>query len=124
MTVIPALRVRERATLDHWTQAFGLRLHAAYPPEGDALDHAELELGGGWIMAGLDREEGVGQPPGTGSVYWVLGDAAAVDALHARAVAAGCASVRAPNDPPYGGRECSLRDREGNLWSFGTYRPA
>lgn len=121
--VIPTIRVRERATLQHWVDAFGLELQAVFPDEGTAVDHAQLRLGEGWVMSGTEREDGVGQPPGTGATYWVLTDAAAVDAVHERAVAAGATSLRPPNDPDYGGRECSLRDREGNLWSFGTYAP-
>jgi uncharacterized glyoxalase superfamily protein PhnB len=122
-SVIPSLRIRDRSTLEHWVDAFGLELQAVFPEEGDVVDHAQLRLGLGWIMAGSAREGGVGQPPGSGAMYWVLDDAAAVDALHERAVAAGATSIRPPNDPEYGGRECSLQDREGNFWSFGTYAP-
>ncbi|WP_026909625.1 VOC family protein [Patulibacter minatonensis] len=121
--VVPTLRIRDRATLQHWIDAFGLELTAVFPETGELVDHAQLRLGDGWVMAGSVREDGPGQPPGTGAMYWVLPDAAAVDALHERAVAAGAESTRPPNDPEYGGRECSLRDREGNLWSFGTYAP-
>jgi uncharacterized glyoxalase superfamily protein PhnB len=121
--VIPVLRVHERSTLQHWVDAFGLELHAVFPPEGDEVAHAQLRLGDGWIMAGTAREEGVGQPPGSGATHWVLDDTADVEAIHERAVAAGATSLRPPEDPDYGGRECSLQDREGNLWSFGTYRP-
>jgi len=32
--------------------------------------------------------------------------------------------VSEPHDTDYGARECALRDPEGNLWSFGTYRGA
>lgn len=122
-SIIPALRVRQRDTLQHWVDAFGLELHAVYPEHGDHVDHAELRLGDGWIMAGSDREGGVGQPPGSAGLYWVLDDEAAVDEIHERAVAAGATSLRPPSAPDYGGRECSLQDREGNLWSFGTYAP-
>ena len=31
--------------------------------------------------------------------------------------------VREPVDQDYGGRDYSVRDLEGNLWSFGTYDP-
>lgn len=121
--VVPVIRVRERSTLQHWVDAFGLELHAVFPAEGPQVDHAQLRLGDGWLMSGTVRDEGIGQPPGTGATYWVLEDAAAVDAIHDRAVAAGAVSLRPPDAPDYGGRECSLRDREGNLWSFGTYAP-
>lgn len=120
---IPTFRLRERATLQHWVDAFGFELHVVVPADGPQVDHAQLRLGDGWIMAGSHREDGVGKPPGSGATYWVLDDPAAVDVLHERAVAAGATTVQAPNDPEYGGRECSLEDREGNLWSFGTFRP-
>jgi uncharacterized glyoxalase superfamily protein PhnB len=32
--------------------------------------------------------------------------------------------VRELTDQDYGSREFAARDPEGNLWSFGTYRPA
>jgi uncharacterized glyoxalase superfamily protein PhnB len=46
-----------------------------------------------------------------------------VDAHYARAKAAGAQIVRELEDTPYGSREYSVRDLEGFLWSFGTYRP-
>ena len=46
-----------------------------------------------------------------------------VDAHHARAKAAGAEIVRPLADTDYGAREYSVRDLEGNLWSFGTYDP-
>jgi uncharacterized glyoxalase superfamily protein PhnB len=120
--VIPTIRVSSREVLDHWVEAFGLAVEAVYG-EGDRVDHAQLRLGDGWVMAGTAREDGVGQPPGTAATYWVLDRAEDVDAVHERAVAAGARSLRAPEDQDYGGRGCSLADRDGNLWSFGTYRP-
>lgn len=46
------------------------------------------------------------------------------DALHDRAVAAGAETVMGLVDQPYGSREFAARDGHGNVWSFGTYRPA
>ena len=120
--VIPTIRVSSRDVLDHWVEAFGVEIQAIYG-EDDRVDHAQLRLGDGWIMSGTSREEGVGQPPGSGAMYWVLDSEAEVDAVHERAVAAGATSLLAPQNPEYGGRACSLADREGNLWSFGTYAP-
>ena len=45
------------------------------------------------------------------------------DAHHDRAVAAGARVVHPLTDQPYGSREYGVRDSEGNVWSFGTYRP-
>jgi uncharacterized glyoxalase superfamily protein PhnB len=57
---------------------------------------------------------------GPSSTYVVVDDP---DAHHERAVAAGAEIVRELTDTDYGSREFSARDPEGNLWSFGTYRP-
>jgi uncharacterized glyoxalase superfamily protein PhnB len=59
-------------------------------------------------------------PPGSGAVYVVVDDP---DAHHDRAVAAGAEVVRPLADLDYGSRDYAARDPEGNLWSFGTYRP-
>jgi uncharacterized glyoxalase superfamily protein PhnB len=45
------------------------------------------------------------------------------DAHHDKARAAGAEIVRELTDEDYGGRDYSVRDLEGNLWSFGTYDP-
>jgi uncharacterized glyoxalase superfamily protein PhnB len=52
------------------------------------------------------------------SIYAVIDDP---DAHHGKARAAGARVVRELEDTPYGSREYSARDLEGNLWSFGTY---
>jgi uncharacterized glyoxalase superfamily protein PhnB len=59
--------------------------------------------------------------PGPVAVYVVADDP---DALHERAVVAGAEIVMGPVDQPYGSREFAARDPHGNVWSFGTYRPA
>jgi uncharacterized glyoxalase superfamily protein PhnB len=46
-----------------------------------------------------------------------------LDAHCARARRAGARIVREPVDTDYGSRDYAARDPEGNLWSFGTYRP-
>ncbi len=57
---------------------------------------------------------------GNDSFYVVTDD---VVAVYDRCVAAGVEILQAPNEQDYdpGGLMCSLRDHEGNLWSFGTY---
>ena len=46
------------------------------------------------------------------------------DALFARCTAAGAEVAQELRDEGYGSRGFSVRDPEGNLWSFGTYRGA
>jgi uncharacterized glyoxalase superfamily protein PhnB len=120
--VIPSLRFRSRDSILWLSEAFGFELQAMYPEDGEPVDHAQLRFGDGWIMCGT-REGGVGQPPGSGAAYVVVDTDAEVDAIHTRALAAGATSIREPEDMDYGGRGASLRDPEGNLWSFGSYRP-
>ena len=43
--------------------------------------------------------------------------------MPAEAVAAGAEIIIELKDEDYGGRGYTARDSEGNLWSFGTYRP-
>lgn len=45
------------------------------------------------------------------------------DAHHERARSAGAEIVRELRDEPYGSREYSAHDPEGNVWHFGTYQP-
>src|SRR4051794_13454747 len=99
MFVIPSLRVSARATINFWVEAFGAELLAIYPEDAtDVIDHAELRLGSGRVMAGTPREDGLQQVVGGTSLYWVMDDATEVDAIHGRAVAAGAESLRAPYD--------------------------
>ncbi|MFD5397144.1 VOC family protein [Streptomyces sp. NPDC127097] len=44
------------------------------------------------------------------------------DEVCARARAAGAEIIEELSDTDYGSREFGVRDPEGNLWSFGTYR--
>jgi uncharacterized glyoxalase superfamily protein PhnB len=113
-TIYPTFRYRDaRAAIDWLGRAFGFEPLAVHPPEGDTVHHAELSLDGAVIMLGS------GDPKGSTS-YIATED---VDARFERAVAAGADVVRPLNDTDYGSREFSVRDPEGHVWSFGTYRP-
>ena len=124
-TVWPAFRAHDAHGLIRFlADALGFEVTAVYA-DGDAVAHAELAWppGGGVMLGSVrdDPDDAWPARPGTSAVYLVSDD---VDGVHARAVAAGAVSVREPHDPPHGGRECSVRDPEGNLWSVGTYRGA
>jgi len=123
-TIYPTLRYRDaRAAIDWLQRALGFELVAVHDGENGAVAHAELAFGAGIVMLGsagggdtrLDR--GVG----CASVYLAAED---VDALFERATAAGGTVMRALEDTPYGSREFSVADPEGNWWSVGTYVPA
>lgn len=128
-TVWPTFRAKDaRGLIRFLVEAFGFEETAVFG-EGERVDHAQLSWpAGGGVMLGSVRGDGDVWcvQPGTSGCYVVVTDDqdvdAAVDALHARAVAAGAEVVRAPADQDYGSREFVARDPEGNLWSFGGYR--
>ena len=67
-----------------------------------------------------DADNPWNQPLTTQGLYVALDG---VDAHYAQAVAEGAEILRPLADTDYGSREYTARDLEGNLWSFGTYRP-
>jgi uncharacterized glyoxalase superfamily protein PhnB len=74
------------------------------------------------VMLGSSAEgrELFNQAAGSYSLYLVVDDP---DAHHDRAKEAGAEIVLGLKDEDYGSRGYTARDPEGNLWSFGTYRP-
>jgi uncharacterized glyoxalase superfamily protein PhnB len=105
-------------------RAFGAEPTAVYPPEPDQpLVHAEVRVGTGIVMLSDVARAGESPfaMPGPVAVYVVVDDP---DALHDRAASAGAEIVRGLTDQEYGSREFAARDPHGNVWSFGTYRPA
>jgi uncharacterized glyoxalase superfamily protein PhnB len=126
--VWPILSFRDaRAASDFLTSAFGFEERAVHARDDDpsVVEHAELRwpLGGGVMFgtAGKDDSPFGRRAPGNDSVYVVCDDP---DGLFARATAAGAEVVRGLVDEDYGSRGFTVRDPEGNLWSFGTYTGA
>lgn len=124
-SVWPVLCYRDaRAAITFLTQAFGFEERAAYEREGDSsiIEHAEMRwpLGGGIMFGTAGKDDSAfGQlEPGKHALYVVCDDP---DALYARATAAGAEVVKGLVDADYGSRGFTVRDLEGNLWSFGTY---
>ncbi|CAN5351547.1 VOC family protein [soil metagenome] len=106
-----------------WLSAIGFIEHATYRDEQDpsVVHHAEwLWPGGGGVMFGSERPDGVVQNVGGSAAYLVTDDP---DAVFDRAVAAGAAVVQAMGDQYYCGRGGTVEDPEGNQWSFGSYQP-
>jgi uncharacterized glyoxalase superfamily protein PhnB len=121
-SIIPSLRYNDaRRAIDFLEQAFGLRAQMVVDGEDGAVAHAQLVYGDGMVMLGSARDDDAGgSHVGAGWLYVVVEDA---DAHYAQAKAAGAEIVRELEDQDYGSRDYSARDLEGNLWSFGTYRP-
>lgn len=123
--VWPILSYRDaHAAMAFLHDAFGFEQTAAFARERDPsiIEHAEMRgpSGGGIMLgtAGKDESPFGQRAPGNDSVYVVCDDP---DGLFARATRAGATVVRGLADEDYGSRGFTVRDPEGNLWSFGTY---
>lgn len=117
------LNVRDADAMIEWLKALGFTEHATYRDEADAsiVHHAEwLWPNGGGIMFGTRRDDSPIVGAGPAAAYLVTDGP---DAVFDQAVAAGATVVRAMVDQDYGGRGGTVRDPEGNLWSFGDYQP-
>jgi uncharacterized glyoxalase superfamily protein PhnB len=125
-TIWPALAYADApAAIRFLVEAFGFVETLVVPGDGGReIAHAELRWPeGGGVMLGStgDDNEFSRRKPGMTSIYVVTD---APDALFDRATAAGAEVVRGLRDEDYGSRGFTVRDPEGNLWSFGTYRGA
>lgn len=111
-----------RGLIRFLVDAFGF-VETAVHGDGDRVEHCELSWpAGGGIMLGSvhdDPERVWRLQPGTFGAYVVTDEP---DALYERAVKAGATVVKEPVDTDYGSRDFIVKDPEGNLWSFGTYR--
>jgi uncharacterized glyoxalase superfamily protein PhnB len=126
-TVIPFVRYADApAAVDWLCDAFGLERQLVVPGEEGRIAHAELVHQNGMVMLGSTRDDVLGMKTArelgaaNQGIYVVIDDA---DAHFERARAAGAEIVQEPADQDYGSREYICRDPEGNVWSFGTYRP-
>lgn len=124
VTVWPVLIYDDaRAAIAFLVEAFGFERRAIYNVEGDEsrILHAELRWPGGGIMLG---STGAGSEPFASLarcpvVTYVVTDQP--EALFKRSTSAGAEVVHELRDEDHGSRGFTVRDPEGNLWSFGTY---
>jgi uncharacterized glyoxalase superfamily protein PhnB len=117
------------AAVEFLTAAFGFVPKGVYtePDDPSRIVHAQLDWPpGGGVMFGSagrhDDDDSWVDSAGHAQCYCVTETDDDVDRVFERAVAAGATVVRKPEDQGYGGRGCTLRDPEGNQWSFGSYR--
>ncbi len=127
VTMYPFLRYQDAPAAITWlVQAFGLEARGVHPGPDNTIAHAEIGYGGSCLMLGSAKQDDLGLKTArelgavTQGIYVYVPDP---DEHYARAKAAGAAIVYELRDTEYGSREYGARDLEGNLWSFGTYRP-
>jgi uncharacterized glyoxalase superfamily protein PhnB len=122
-TIYPVLKYEDaHAAMDFLERAFGVERGPVHEGENGGVAHAELTFGDEFVMLGSTSEGDprFNQGAGRTSIYLVVDDP---DRVHERAKGAGAEIVMPPTDQDYGSRDFVARDPEGNLWSFGTYRP-
>ena len=119
--ITPYLSVRNAAkAIEFYRRAFGAVETMRLEDPSGRVSHAELELDGAkWMLADEHPEmafvgpEALGGTTVTLSIY--VED---VDALAARAIAAGAKSLKPITDEFYGERVAQLADPFGHRWSF------
>jgi PhnB protein len=114
--VTPYLVVNDaKAQIEFLTRAFDATLRMKLDMPDGSVGHAEMTVFGGLVMMG---QAGPQHPPMPAMIHLYVAD---VDAVHARAVAAG-GTVHTPvRDQFYGDRSGSVRDANGNVWSIATH---
>ncbi len=124
--LMPYLVVRDAdAALAFYAKAFGLEKRMAMPgPEGKTM-HAEMTWKDSVVMFGPFREspEMAHRPPVISKVVSPIGlylYCEDVDAMFARAVAAGAKEVKPTQTQFYGDRTCTVEDPDGYQWTFAT----
>ena len=117
--LVPYLAVRGgTAALDWYRDVFGAVEVMRFTGDDGRVGHAELQVGDvRWYLADEYPDIGVVGPATLGntsvSLHLSVDD---VDALHARAVAAGAENERPPSDESHGSRQSSFRDPFGHRW--------
>ena len=127
-TIIPTLRYRDApAAIEFLQNVLGFEAELVVDGEGGIIEHAQLRHGTGMVMLSSFRDNEYQQaiddgrdPAGTGATYVVVSDPYA----HAdKARSFGATIIMEPEEQDYGGAAYTLKDHEGNVWSFGSYNP-
>ena len=119
----PHIAIRDKRAaeaIDFYAKAFGAAEVTRVPADdGVRLMHAHLHINGASLMMHDEFPEYVSEPSGKPegvTLHLQVDDA---DAWYDRAIAAGAASVMAPEDMFWGDRYAQVRDPFGHLWSIG-----
>jgi uncharacterized glyoxalase superfamily protein PhnB len=127
LEVFPMLCTRDAAkAIAFYTSVLGAEETFRLSEPSGRVAHAELKLGTTTLMLADEYPEWGFHSPlafgGTGSMLHLHVDN--VDALLARAVAAGATVLREPTDEGHGERQAKFRDPFGHEWLLGHQREA
>ncbi len=106
------------------TDGLGFVVTALHRDDAGLVQHAEARWpDGGGVMFGTRGKPGAWGALGPQGVYVAAAEAATVDAAWKRLSERDDVEVlQELHDTDYGSHEFGVRDRDGNLWSLGTYR--
>jgi uncharacterized glyoxalase superfamily protein PhnB len=119
-TVFPTFKYADAHGAIDWLERVLGAERIAEHADGDRIAHAEIRIGESAVMLG-SLDGGRATAPGHSVTYVVVEDA---DAAYRRAVDAGGRVSGEPVEQPYGSRDFSVTDPEGNVWALGTYKGA
>jgi uncharacterized glyoxalase superfamily protein PhnB len=124
--ISPYLTVKDAgAALEFYQRAFGFTVRSTHKGPDGSIWHAEMTWHDAVVM--FSPEGAYGGPCkapatlGTQSPVALMVYCDDVDALFARATAAGAQAMFPPMDMFWGDRMCKLTDPDGHLWSFATH---
>jgi PhnB protein len=110
-TATPYLAVPDaKKQIDFMKQVFGAEEQLRMPNADGSVGHAELKIGDSVIMTG---DAGELRP----MLYLYVDD---VDSVFKKALEAGAAAIRQPEDQFYGDRSAQVKDPLGNIWFLAT----
>jgi PhnB protein len=114
--------------LEFYQKAFGAKLRGKMEAPGGVIMHSEIKLGDSIVMCSDEMPPMPDQPANrkspknagasTGGVMLYVKD---VDAVYARAVAAGATPVMPPEDMFWGDRFAQVEDPYGHVWAMATH---
>ena len=124
-TVTPYLIINGAArALEFYKSAFGAEERFRMGDPSGRVAHAEIQIGNSMVMLADEQPQmGFKGPPSPGatpvSMHLYVED---VDALAARAIAAGAKVMRPVQDQFYGDRSGTFIDPFGHVWTISTHK--
>ena len=120
--IFPTFRYRDAKAAIGWLRdTIGFEELSVMEGEDGTIEHAELVIADNVIMLGSSRSQTEDRFETSRCVTYIVIEE--VDAHYEHARSAGAKVEMEPTDQPYGSRDYAVSDLEGNVWSFGTYRP-
>jgi uncharacterized glyoxalase superfamily protein PhnB len=118
----PGFTYDDPRAVRHWLASLGFQEGILVGDDEGAVHHSEMWWPeGGRVMLssrGAKKDRTFEVARGACGCYVVTTEP---DVVHERALRLGAEVVRDLQDTDYGSRGFTVRDPEGNLWSFGTY---